>query len=167
MRKKKKKYEKENSEPWGCNSEDYRTCCWVGIADTGGKENPPTTAICFWNAANSLQQLWSKMATWVFAVSQWELSKQVRTRTAFREISYQAAQELMVQLIGYLVKCFLSFGLQQALFGPQKRVKRGVKLQSINWLLSSFHKNLVGIWNYRDIWIIYNFSFLSSFFTTF
>lgn len=56
---------------------------------------------------------------------QWGPSKQVRTRTVFKEISCQLFKELVAQLIDYLENHFLSFGLQQALFGPQKQVKRG------------------------------------------
>lgn len=115
---------RKNSELGRRDSEDYRKCCWVGRAGREEKKKTSCNAICFWNAANSLQQLCSKMVTQVSTVSQWGPSKHVRTRTGFKEISYQLSKGLITQIIDYLAKCFLSFGLLYVLFGRQKKGKK-------------------------------------------
>lgn len=119
-------------------------CCWVGIAEIDGKEKPPTTQYTF----EKLQTHFNGCDPngWAFTVSQWELSKWVRTRRVFKEISYQLCQELMAHLRDYLAECFFSFGLwprASFVWTTEKGKRRWWNCNPLNTFLAAA---LVKIW---------------------
>ena len=160
------KYKKENSEPWGCDSEDYRKCCWVGIAGIEGKEKPPTMQFAFECCKltstaviqNGYLSILCPSGDWANKVGQGLCSLKT-----FKEVSYQYPRSWWPSLL--ITKPNSSFPLASSkpCLDHRKEFKEMMKLQSINWPTSFFSKDLAGIWDYNDVWITYNFSFLSSF----